>query len=140
MAKNTAEYDTIIQHFPAIASIIESDLTQISSELICMGLINQRQGRAARSSSTPTEYRAAELVDTLLTKIQQDSINSVYYKFVELLKKGQTYEDIVRRLDDTLRLKKGSLEQAAQFQPGTIHNVMLLSMQLQINIVFCRPK
>ena len=105
MAQNTSEYETIIEHFHTIALSIQNDLTQISSKLLTVGLLNQDQARAARSSSTAKEYRAAEVTDIILTRTQLDRNN--YYKFIELLRKGgKTYGDLVKKWMILSSLKK----------------------------------
>ena len=115
MAQNTSEYDTIREHFGTIVLSIQNDLTQMSSKFFRVGLINQHQARAARSSSTAKEDRAAEVADIILTRTQLDRNN--YYKFIELLGEDRpTYGDLVKKIDDTLRLKK----QPEKFQPGTL--------------------
>ena len=118
MAKNTPEFEAIRQNFDKIAPSLQSDLTGISSRLISVGLINQDQGRAARSTSTAPSIRAADLLDVVLTMIQLDSHN--YYKFVDLLREsGETYKYIVKKLDNTIGLAK-PMEKPVQFQQGII--------------------
>ena len=92
-----AEYRTLVQLTAEIELAVKDQLVDIGSKLVASELITPAQARSLRNTSNSVESRAADLVEYIQTKVQQNSQH--YSTFIGVLEKDLAqYDDILKKL------------------------------------------
>lgn len=114
---NSAEYKTMIENTTNLRLAIKFNLTPLSGALLARGLISTDNGAKLRNPHLPQTDRAAELVEFVQNKVQQNPQH--YYTFLDVLREDRDeYADILRKLDQSL-----SKQESKAAQPSIKHTV-----------------
>ena len=113
---DSAEYETLIHHTSDLQLAVETQLISLGAELVSVGLITPNEYACLRNPHHQNDIKAANLIEMIQKKVQQDSW--WYQTFVGVLKKDQSqYSGIVGRLQQTVaRLRQ---QQQSNIVDGT---------------------
>ena len=84
MTKITKEYQTLVRCTHDLQLGVKMELISLGAELVSAELITPEQYHEARNLHTPLDVRAADLVEFIQLKVQQDP--ECFYVFVDILK------------------------------------------------------
>ena len=95
----TPEYNTLCDCVPVLRISAKANLLSLSGELLAARIINVDKERGLRNRSVDVGERAAELVDLVLLKVQEDHKN--FNKFMNILCKDRDqYKTVIAKLED----------------------------------------
>ena len=95
------EYKTLVHLTSALQLAVKTQLTPLGGELVSSGLITPGRYRVLRNSIHTEEDRAADLVQLIQDKVQQNP--QCYQVFVSVLEKDRSqYGDILQTLHQTM--------------------------------------
>ena len=115
MAGST-EYETLICHTVELQLIVMGDLVSLGGELFSTALITASQYRDIRNQYISVDNRAAELVDYIQERVNQDPKH--YHTFISILMNNQSqYGDILTKLEKTFKSYTRAAEQQSIVQP-----------------------
>ena len=100
------EYECFLDCVPKLRLSVTANLLALSGELLAARLISPANETSLRNRNVNEEERAADLVNFVLHKIQEDSAN--YHVFVNILKKDPTqYNTVIEVLEEKYRARNG---------------------------------
>ena len=101
METNSVEYKTLVHLTSALQLAVKTQLTPLGGELVSSRLITPGRYHVLRNSMHPEEDRAADLVQLIQDKVQQNP--QWYQVFVSVLEKDWSqYGDILQTLHQTM--------------------------------------
>ena len=97
---DTAEYKTIIHCTPALRTVIEHNLTELSGHMLAKDLITFNQEVELRNRMISRCERAASLVQFVTVKVEQNS--DKYHIFINVLEEDKVFfREILKLLNNT---------------------------------------
>ena len=97
MSRNTPEYRAILKATGKLTKILKNNITPICAELISKDLITLEQQKHLRNPNKDAVDRAADLVELLTDKVEENSAN--YHALVQILEEDRaTYKDVLEAL------------------------------------------
>ena len=94
---NPKECDILRKATPQLESAIRETITPLCAKLLARGLIDRDQRIKLRNAARDKVERAADLVDIIAGKVEQDPKN--FYTFIEVLQEsGDTYAEVLQRM------------------------------------------
>ena len=100
MSKNTKQYKTIVRATAKLESAVKHNITPLCGELVSCGLITPDQKSRLRNPNHDVSERAADLVEIITNKVEQDPKN--YDMFLTVLHGDRTtYQEVVGILDQS---------------------------------------
>ena len=98
MSKNTPEYDAILKATGKLTKVLKNNITSICAELVANKLITPDQQRKLRNANQDVLERAADLVELLTDKVEENPAN--YHTFVKILEDEDkaTYKAVLESL------------------------------------------
>lgn len=94
------EYRTLVRLTSDIELAVKDKLVGIGGKLVSSELITPAQSKEIRNSHNPEDVRAADLVEYIQTKVQQNPPKH-YRAFIEVLESDLAeYGDILKKLKD----------------------------------------
>ena len=98
MAKNSREYTTIVEATDQLENIVKNNITPLCGKLLARGLITANQKKALRNANQDVVERAADLVQLVTDKVEQNPQH--YYDFIKILAEDKsTYGDVLDVLE-----------------------------------------
>ena len=130
--QNTVEFRTIKMNMDKLLLSFKNNISLISLifKLTSLGLISIEQGRAIRNRYVGIEEQAADLIDIIINKIEENEAN--YRTFITVLRdSGATYKDVIRNLESTYHEVKTEHEKdlARVEKAGILHNIIIIVNQ-----------
>ena len=96
---DTPEYNALCDCVPALRISAKANLLSLSGELLAARIISVDKERGLRNRNVDVGERAAELVDLVLLKVQEDHEN--FNKFMKILCKDRDqYKTVIAKLED----------------------------------------
>ena len=96
---DTPEYNTLCDCVPVLRISAKTNLLSLSGELLAARIISVDTERGLRNRNVDVGERAAELVDLVLLKVQEDHEN--FNKFMNILCKDRDqYKTVIAKLED----------------------------------------
>ena len=102
---DSPEFNAILDCIPELRLAVQPNIISLSGQLLAARLINRDKEKALRNKNAEEAERAADLVDLVSGKVEEDPKN--YHKFVEILKKDKQYSTVTTKLDESYRSHKG---------------------------------
>ena len=100
----SAEYQTLVRHTADLQLAVRENLTRLGGNLVSVMLLNSDQYAKIRSQHNAIEDRAADLVEFLKIKIQQNPDN--FRTLTDVLNKDQNeYYYILEKLEHTYKVE-----------------------------------
>ena len=104
MGTSSAEYRTLLFHTADLQLAMKAQLILLGAQLVSAQLITTEQFCEIRNPQHPSEKRAADLVQLVQDKVQQNP--QCYQTFIDVVKKDQSqYGDILEKLQQTYHAK-----------------------------------
>ena len=131
MSRNSPEYRAIVKATGKLTKVFRNNLTSICAELFTNDLITPDQRRGLINPNHEALERAADLVQLLTDKVEEDSVK--YHTLVKILEEDSaTYKDVLEclslpDLDHTIKNASGKLTRAFA------HNMTLICAELVAN-------
>ena len=98
MSKNTKEYKAIVKATAKLESAVKHNITPLCGELVSCGLITPDQKSRLRNRNHDESERAADLVEMITNKVEQDPKN--YETFLTVLQGDRTtYQEVLGILE-----------------------------------------
>ena len=99
----SAEYRTLIRVTADLQLVVEGQLVTLGAKLVSSELLTTRQYRSIRNVHNQQEIRAADLVEFIQNKVQQNP--QCYHTFIAVLEQDRSqYGDILETLGQTYNL------------------------------------
>lgn len=94
-----AEYNALCDCIPALRISAQANLISLSGELLAARIISAEKERGLRNRNVNEDERAADLVDLVLLKVEEDSEN--FNKFMKILyKHREQYKTVIAKLEE----------------------------------------
>ena len=94
---NSKECDILRKATPQLESAIRETITPLCAKLFARGLIDRDQKSKLRNAARDEVERAADLVEIIAGKVEQDPKN--LYTFIGVLQEsGDTYKEVLQRM------------------------------------------
>ena len=101
METSSVEYKTLVHLTSALQLAVKTQLTPLGGKLVSSGLMTPERYRVLRNSMHSEEDRAADLVQLIQDKVQQNP--QWYQVFVSVLEKDWSqYGDLLQTLHQTM--------------------------------------
>ena len=98
MYRNTKEYQAIVRATAKLETSVKHNITPLCGELVSCGLITPDQKSRLRNPNHDVSERAADLVEIITNKVEQDPKN--YDTFLTVLQGDQTtYQEVLGILE-----------------------------------------
>ena len=98
MSKNTTEYRILVKATGKLTKAVQNNITSLCVELVANELITPDNQKALRNPNRDAVERAADLVELITDKVEQNSAN--YHAFVKILKEdAATYKHVLELLE-----------------------------------------
>ena len=99
--RDSAEYETLIVHTFDLQLAVETQLISLGGHLVSVGLITPNDYAYLRNPHHQNDIKAANLIELIQKKVQQDSRQ--YQTVIGVLERDQSqYSGIVGRLQQTV--------------------------------------
>ena len=119
METNSVEYETLVHLTSALQLAVKTQLTPLGGELVSSRLITPGRYHVLRNSMHPEEDRAADLVQLIQDKVQQNP--QWYQVFVSALEKDRSQcGDILQTLHQTMESFQQQHTQLASTMPQSM--------------------
>ena len=100
---DSPELSALFDCIPSLRISAQANIISLIGELSAARIINMEKERALRSRKLGVDERAAELVDLVLLKVQEDREN--FNKFMKILHKDKVqYWTVITKLERRYRL------------------------------------
>ena len=97
MSRNSPEYRALIKATGKLTRVVKNNITSLCADLVANNLITPDQQRKLRNPNQDVLDRAADLVELITDKVEQNPAN--YYTFVKILEEDRaTYKDVLELL------------------------------------------
>jgi hypothetical protein len=97
MSRNSPEYYSTVKATSKLARALKNNITPICMDLVSNQLITPEQQRKLRNPNHDAVERAADLVEHLTDKVEENPAN--YHTFVKILEEHRaTYKDVLECL------------------------------------------
>jgi hypothetical protein len=120
MSKNSPEYRSILKATGKLTRALKNNITPVCADLVAIDLITPEQQRKLRNPMHEAIERAADLVQLLTDKVEENTAN--YSKLITILKEDMaTFGDVLECLvlpGDPTPGPKSGLGMAAATTPG----------------------
>lgn len=93
------EYECLKDCLPTLRVCAQNNLLSLSCELLAARLISDDNEESLRNSQIGEAERAAKLVSLVMNKIKEDCSN--YHVFLDVLKKDDQYNIVVKKVEDS---------------------------------------
>ena len=101
--ETSVEYKTLVHLTRDLQYAVKGDLLDLGAELVAKGLITIDDYEEIRNPRNPRKERAADLVQLVQNKVQQNA--QYYHVFKTVLEKDcLQYSDILEKLHQTFKL------------------------------------
>ena len=105
---DSPEYNAIFDCIHELRLAVQPNLISLSGQLLSARLLNRDKEKSLRNRNVEEADRAADLVDLIIGKVEEDSKN--YHKFIEILKRDKQYNTVTSKLDESYRSHNGPKE------------------------------
>ena len=102
---DTPEYRTLVQCNQALILAVQSDVVNLSHQLLSAGLIAADVVDHLRNESRSVSERSARLVHLIKRKVETDQRN--YEIFLDILQRSHGFESTIQNLNETYRKLSG---------------------------------